>query len=236
MRYLTADEVESVADATDERYRALVLVAAYGGLRLGEMRALRWENVDLMARTIRVVEQADDGRGRGATKPPKTAAGRRSVSLPRFVVAELIKHGRRQHQTDETRCNSGEAERPMLRLVADGAEGEGNDETPTWTGLVFQAPGGGPIDQNHLRNRVWIPAVKAAGIGPMRFHDLRHTCASLAIAAGADVKALQAMLGHASAAMTLDRYGHLMPGQAEAVADRFDALHEARAAKRSKVG
>jgi len=67
-------------------------------------------------------------------------------------------------------------------------------------------------------------AVAAAGLAPLRIHDLRHTTASLAIAAGADVKMLQTMLGHASAVMTLDRYGHLMPGRAQDVADRLDAL------------
>lgn len=61
----------------------------------------------------------------------------------------------------------------------------------------------------------------------MRPHDLRHTCASLAIAAGADVKVLQRMLGHSSAVLTLDRYGHLFPGQAESVADRLDEMAEA---------
>ncbi len=64
-------------------------------------------------------------------------------------------------------------------------------------------------------SRVWTPAVAAAGLAPLRIHDLRHTTASLAIAAGADVKMLQTMLGHASAVMTLDRYGHLMPGRAQ---------------------
>jgi integrase len=64
-------------------------------------------------------------------------------------------------------------------------------------------------------------------------HDLRHTGASLAIAAGADMKILQRMLGHASAAPTLDRYGHLLPGQAESVADRLDVL--ARAAEPAPV-
>jgi integrase len=66
--------------------------------------------------------------------------------------------------------------------------------------------------------------VQAAGVAPLRVHDLRHTCASLAIAAGADVKVLQRMLGHASAALTLDRYGHLMPGQERSVADRLDEM------------
>lgn len=92
------------------------------------------------------------------------------------------------------------------------------------SGIVFPAPSGGYLRLENFRKRFWLPATEAAGLAPLRLHDLRHTCASLAIAAGADVKVLQRMLGHASAALTLDRYGHLMPGQAEAVADRLDAF------------
>lgn len=73
----------------------------------------------------------------------------------------------------------------------------------------------------------WAPAVKDAGLAPLRPHDLRHTCASLAIAAGADIKVLQRMLGHSSAVLTLDRYGHLFPGQAKSVADRLDEMAQA---------
>ncbi|MGH8835691.1 MAG: site-specific integrase, partial [Actinomycetes bacterium] len=91
-------------------------------------------------------------------------------------------------------------------------------------GLVFPAPEGGYLRLENFRKRVWTPAVVQAGVAPLRLHDLRHTCASLAIAAGADVKVLQRMLGHASAALTLDRYGHLMPGQARSVADRLDEM------------
>lgn len=91
-------------------------------------------------------------------------------------------------------------------------------------GLLFPAPGGGFIRPENFRSRAWLPAVKAAGLSPLRLHDLRHTCASLAIAAGADVKVLQRMLGHSSAALTLDRYGHLMPGQARSVAERLDEM------------
>jgi hypothetical protein len=76
-----------------------------------------------------------------------------------------------------------------------------------------------------------VRAVAAAGVAPLRIHDLRHTTASLAIAAGADVKTLQTMLGHASAVMTLDRYGHLMPGRGEDVADRLDALARSASAE-----
>jgi integrase len=98
---------------------------------------------------------------------------------------------------------------------------------------VFTAPDGGSLDPDNFRSRYWTPAVAAAGLTPLRIHDLRHTTASLAIAAGADVKMLQTMLGHASAVMTLDRYGHLMPGRAQDVADRLDVL--ARAAVSAPV-
>ena len=91
-------------------------------------------------------------------------------------------------------------------------------------GIVFPSPEGGYLRLENFRRRAWEPAVQHLGLAPLRFHDLRHTCASLAIAAGADVKVLQRMLGHASAALTLDRYGHLVPGQAEQVALRLDEM------------
>jgi integrase len=106
---------------------------------------------------------------------------------------------------------------------------------PSRTGFVFVAPHGGYLDVNTFRNRYWLPAVAAAGLAPLRVHDLRHTTASLAIAAGADVKVLQSMLGHASAAMTLDRYGHLMPGQAASVAERLDAIARAAVTRRPEA-
>ena len=68
-------------------------------------------------------------------------------------------------------------------------------------------PRGSVTDRRTLRNNVIVPAARRAGLGPVTTHDLRHTTASLAIAAGADVKMVQAMLGHKSAAMTLDLYG-----------------------------
>ena len=110
----------------------------------------------------------------------------------------------------------------MLRLVGD-ADVTTIARAPL-TGLVFTAPDGGPMDLHNFRARVWAPAVQRAGLDGLRIHELRHTCASLAISTGGSVKVIQRMLGHASAAMTLDRYGHLMPSESEAVADRLDAL------------
>jgi integrase len=190
MRFLSHDEVAALAGAVDRRYHAFVLVAAYTGLRAGELIGLRCKHVDLLHRTITVVEQVQYIGGRHEVLGPKSAAGRRSVAVPGLVVESLDAH------------------------LASFAE-------PGRDGLVFPAPEGGFLRLENFRKRVWQPAVAAAGVGPLRVHDLRHTCASLAIASGADVKVLQRMLGHASAALTLDRYGHLLPGQAQSVADRL---------------
>lgn len=89
--------------------------------------------------------------------------------------------------------------------------------------LVFAAPRGGPIFLRNWRKRVFDPAVSAAEVGPLSPHELRHTAASLAVAAGANVKAVQRMLGHASAAMTLDTYSGLFDEDLDDVADRLDA-------------
>ena len=93
--------------------------------------------------------------------------------------------------------------------------------------LVFTAPKGGVLWLRNWRRRVFDPAVAAAGLGELTPHELRHTAASLAVAAGANVKAVQRMLGHASAAMTLDVYSGLFDDDLDAVADRLDtaSLH-----------
>jgi integrase len=89
--------------------------------------------------------------------------------------------------------------------------------------LVFTMAAGGPLRQSIVSTRLFKPAVRAAGLDPrLRFHDLRHTCASLLIRQGASVKAVQAQLGHASASVTLDRYGHLFPDELEHLADRLE--------------
>ncbi len=89
--------------------------------------------------------------------------------------------------------------------------------------LVATAPHGGPLRASNFRRNVWTPAVDAAGIEPgLRMHDLRHTAASLMISSGASIKAVQRQLGHASAAMTLDLYGHLYDDDLDALADALD--------------
>jgi len=99
----------------------------------------------------------------------------------------------------------------------------------THDALVFSAPEGGPLRNTNFRRRVFDPAAASVGLAPLRPHDLRHTAASLAVASGGNVKAVQQMLGHASAAMTLDVYAGLFDDDLDALAER---LHEAATAPR----
>jgi integrase len=89
-------------------------------------------------------------------------------------------------------------------------------------GLVFTAPKGGPLRSSPFRQTVWVPAVEGSGVGQLRIHDLRGTAASLMISSGANIKAVQRQLGHASAAMTLDLYGHLYEDDLDALSEALD--------------
>ncbi|MBA3361755.1 MAG: site-specific integrase [Acidimicrobiia bacterium] len=191
MRFLTADEVHELADATEPRYRALVLTAAFTGLRWGEAAGLRAKRLDLSAARLTVAEVLSEVRGELSFKAPKTAASRRTLALPSLLVEELRSH--------------------LAEWPAVGG------------GLVFTGPTGTPLRRTNFRRRVWEPAVEAAELGPLRFHDLRHTHASMLIAQGEHPKTIQMRLGHASISTTLDTYGHLMEGLDAAAAARLDA-------------
>lgn len=102
--------------------------------------------------------------------------------------------------------------------------------------LVFTAPRGGPLRHTNFYRGTWARAVASAGVpATLRIHDLRHTCAALLIAQGAHAKAIQSHLGHADVRLTLDRYGHLLPGAFEQLADRLDDAFEAADADFSRT-
>jgi integrase len=193
MRFLTIAEVMGLADAIDERYRAMLLVAAFGGLRLGELVGLRRCRVDADRGRIEIVETGVEAGGRVRFGPPKTRAGRRTVSLPKIARVALAEHL-------DTRVE------------------------PVATALVLTAPSGGLLRAASWRQRFFKPAVKAAGLVPLRVHDLRHTAVSLWIAAGDNPKEVSRRAGHTSVAFTLDRYGHLYPDADERARDRLDEL------------
>jgi integrase len=197
--FLTAAQVEELAAVIDPRYRALVLFAAYTGVRPSELVALEVGRLDLLRGTARIAAAAPEVDGKLEFGDTKTDTAR-TVHVPRSVVEEVA---------------------AMLA----GRAGLGPDA------LVFTAPLGGPLRFSKWIDTTFKPALRAAGLpAEVRLYDLRHTCASLMIADGATVKAVQAQLGHATATMTLDLYGHLFPDELPMLAERLDATRAAAVA------
>ena len=135
----------------DDPYGPLVFVGTYCWLRLGELAGLRWQRIDLLHRTVDVVEIVTEAGGRLHTGPPKTRAGQRTV--------------------------------PMPKVAADALDGLAASATPD--ALVFAGERGGALRGSGFRRRGWRPAVKRAGLAPLRPHDLRHSAVAFWIAAGA---------------------------------------------------
>lgn len=193
-RFLTAPQVGALAEAMPQRFHALPLVLAYGGLRWGETVALRRRRIDLIHGRIEVAESATEINGELSWGTPKShQVG--SVQLPAFVADALERH------LDEWVRADPEA-------------------------LVFTSDEGGPLRHSNFLSRVWRPALRGAQLPTdLTPHELRHTCAALLIAEGADPKAIQAQLRHSSIQITFDVYGHLFPGHLDSVMDRLDRLH-----------
>jgi integrase len=204
MQFLSAAEVERLAEAIVPPYGLLVRFAAYTGLRAGELVALRVKRLDLLRGTVRVVESATEVGDRLVLGSTKTYA-ERTVRLPRFLRDDLA------------------------------AYLAGRPRDPD--GFVFTAAKGGPLRHNNFYQRTFCPALARAGLpAQVRFHDLRHTCATLLIAQGAHPKAIQAHLGHSSIQVTMDRYGHLFPDALEQLADRLDAAWVAARTDPARTG
>ncbi len=192
-RYLTHEQLHRLAVASG-RFRTLVLVLGYCGLRFGEAAALRCADVNCKTRRIRVSRSVTYVTGKGLIEGAAKNHSARSVPVPKFLA-------------------------PLLDTELADKDGDGP---------VFPSRRGGYLTESELR---WVfdPAAKAIGVGGLTPHELRHTCASLAIAAGANVKVLQTLMGHKTATLTLDRYGHLFPDDLGRIADAFDEAAETTA-------
>lgn len=171
----------------------IVLFLAYTGLRWGEMAALRVSDLDMLRRRVNV-DQAVTEVGRELVYGTPKNHSRRSVPFPSFLSGMLAAHCEGKRASD----------------------------------FVFTAPAGGALRNKNWRARKFEPAMaQMLELYPdlirLTPHDLRHTAASLAISAGANVKAVQKMLGHASAAMTLDVYADLFDDDLDAVGDALSA-------------
>ncbi|MFI1237526.1 tyrosine-type recombinase/integrase [Nocardia salmonicida] len=210
--YLTHDQVAGLATECSKGAE-IVMLLAYSGLRWGEMSALRPRDVDLRRRRIHVVRSASKVNSRTVIGTPKTWE-LRSVAIP-AEVAELL-------------APVVAAQRDPVGLLWTRPSDGGPIRPPTTTHWFTKSVGrciaaSVPIDKDGERGPATFPRVTA--------HQLRHTAASLMIASGAHVKTIQRQLGHKSATMTLDNYGHLFDDDLDGVADRMSAGFRAAAAR-----
>ncbi len=151
--------------------------------------------------------------------------GRVDLHRREVRVAEIAVEVRGHLSLGMPKTRAGVRTVPVPRFVADALA----DHLDRFTGpepeaFVFAGADGGVLRANAWRSRVWKPTIKAAGVDPLRPHDLRHTAVSLWIAAGASPKQIAVWAGHTSVSVVLDRYGHLFPGNADPVLDRLEQM------------
>lgn len=211
-RYLTAGEVEALAVGVGERWRVLTLILAWSGLRWGEAIALRVQDVNQVRRRLLVERAAEQVEGEWHVTDTK-GHQRRSVPLPKSVFDEL-----KDHIKDLPDPHNRGPARLLFPPPARSADG-----------YLYPPRKASPRkDRPKAGERVdWLEAgLREAGIAYISPHELRHAAASLAVSSGASVKALQRMLGHASAAMTLDQYADLFDEDLDVLADKLEAKRQ----------
>jgi integrase len=186
-----------------------VLLAVLCGMRRGEIVALRWRNVDLVAGSLAVVESAEQVGAKVRYKLPKSGEGR-TVALSAMVVEELRAHRIRQ---------SEELLRIGVRLSDD-------------TFVVAQADGTALRPDSITKH--WFQNLEGTSLPRLRFHDLRHAHATHMLASGVHPKVASERLGHSKIGITLDLYSHVIPGMQEDAAARVDAALQAAINRRAK--
>jgi integrase len=203
VRPLSPDQARTFLEAArGDRYEALYVLAVTAGLREGELLGLKWEDIDLDVGSLAVRRTLSEARSGRFFEVPKNGKGR-SIKLTRQAAEALRTHRKRQNKE-------------RLRF--------GN----LWqdSGLVFPAQTGTPMNAKNLTARSFKPLLERAGLSStVRLHDLRHTCATLLLGKGVHPKIVQELLGHATIAITLDTYSHVLPNmQGEAVSAMESAL------------
>ncbi len=186
--------------ARNDRLRALFTVGVALGLRQGELLGLRWEDVDFATGTLTVRKQLQRIDGKPQLVDLKTERSRRTLPLPAVTASALRAHRARQSQE---------------RLLA-------GSRWQDW-GLVFASTIGTPLDPRNLTDR-YKALLAQAGLPNIRFHDMRHSCASLLIAQGVPLEIVSRILGHSQISLTMNTYVHLLPQAQQQAADAMDRL------------
>jgi integrase len=199
---LNPEQAQKLLEAAKgHRLEVLLTLAITTGMRRGEIVGLKWQDIDFETRSLHVCRTVDCLGGYGFTvSEPKTATGKRKISLPHFVIAMFKEH--RAHQL-EARLKAG----------------------PAWEDhdIVFCDARGRFLDPNYL-HRLFQQFLMEAGLLPMRFHDLRHSAATILLSMGVNPKVIQELLGHSRISVTLDIYSHVLPGMQDEAMGKWDDL------------
>ncbi|MBI4491737.1 MAG: site-specific integrase [Chloroflexi bacterium] len=203
MQVLAPEQARQLLAAADgEPLEALYVLAVTAGLRQGELFGLKWQDLDLEAGRLQVRRTLGRVRKQGFLESePKSARSRRSITLTPLAIGALRHHRARQ----------------LEQRLAVGSAWEDR-------GLVFCNAVGRPLEPSNLLRRSWRPLLKKAGLPRIRFHDLRHTAATLLLAQGVHPKIVQEMLGHSTISLTLDTYSHLLPNLQDEAAAKMQAI------------
>jgi integrase len=183
-----------------DRLYAAWLLSATTGLRRGELLGLRWQDVDLEAETASISQTLLAVGFKVSVGQPKTGRGYRQVALFPAAVDAL-----RQHRT---------------RMETEYA---GRGKTLTNDAFIFTRDDGAPVHPDRF-SELFDLHIRAAGLPRIRLHDLRHTHATLGLAAGIHPKIMSERLGHSSISITLDTYSHAIPGMQREAAERMSEL------------
>lgn len=203
MRVFTPDQARRfLACIVDDPLEALYVLALTTGMRRGELFALQWADIDLDAGSLQVRWTLRHLVGRVyVLTPPKTPRSRRKIALSGRAIEALRRH--RVRQLDQRR-----------------AAGEAWHEED----FVFTNAAGHALRGNHILQRHFAPILKRAELPARRFHDLRHTAATLLLLRGILPKIVFEMLGHSTVSMTLDTYSHVLPDMQRNAASALDRL------------
>lgn len=200
-QYLTVDEARRFFKVVrSDRLEALYVVTTTLGLRKGEVCGLRWQDIDLDNGELTVRYQLQRVGGKKQLVEPKIDRSRRTIALPPFVVTAL-----RAHEV-------------LQRADRKWAASKWQEH-----GLVFTTSIGTPLEQSNL-SRAFHALLDTAGIPRQRFHNLRHSAATLMLAQGVEAPAIMAVLGHSHISTTINLYAHVMPEVKRDAADRMEAL------------
>jgi integrase len=185
--------------AKADRYFALFALWLDSGAREGELFGLHWPEVDWTGRAVTIIRELEEVKGHHRLKELKTAKSRRRVAVGAYALDALAEHRKKM-------------------LI------EGRDVK---AGPVFVDTRGGFLRYSNFQRRHFDKVLARAGLPDIRPYDLRHTCATLLLLAGEDVKVVSERLGHSTCRLTLDTYQHVLPGMQERAAAKLDAIFRA---------